>query len=60
MGSTNSSCCLLFAVGAPSTGTASLGTLGFGLKAPGTTTAATTSTATGKDWMQKVAEEKEA
>lgn len=59
MGCANSRCCLLFTVGAPSTGTASLGTLGFGLKAPGTTAAAT-STATSKNLMLKVAEEEEA
>lgn len=47
MGYANCVCCLLFTVGAPSTGTASLGTLGFGLKVPGTTAAAT-STATSK------------
>lgn len=59
VGYANSSCCLLFTVGAPATGTASLGTLGFGLKVPGTTAAAT-STATSKNWMLKVTEEKEA
>lgn len=49
MGYANSWCCLLFTVGAPSTGTASLGTLGFGLKISGTTAAATTSTVTSKN-----------